>query len=197
VFARGSGSGRDNPRDRYVVHALQAAGFATLLCDLSTPEERAEPETPFELEKIAHRLEIVSNWAETHEALRGLPLGYFGASTGAAAVLQTASVRFSHAKAIVCRGGRPDLVAREALARVLAPTLFIVGGRDHEVLELNRAAAAELRCPHRIAVVPDASQLFDEPNALTRVAGHTCHWFKRHLLGRSFRPPIAEEASVE
>src|SRR5262249_28399703 len=159
-----SGSGRHSSRNRGVARALNEAGFGTLLFDLLTPAESADRANVFDVELLAARLAAVSDRIRNHAAVRGLPLGYFGASTGAAAALWAAAGR-DDAAAIVSRGGRPDL-AGPRLAAVTAPVLLIVGGRDEVVLDLNRSAARKLVCEHRIAVVPGATHLFEEPGAL-------------------------------
>lgn len=168
VFAHGSGSSRASPRNRMVASVLQEAGLATLLFDLLTAEEALDRANVFAIELLAGRLlEALDRVAEEPD-LRGLPVGLFGASTGAAAAL-VAAARSAAIRAVVSRGGRPDL-AGPALAAVRAPTLLIVGGEDHPVLELNEAAARRLAGPHRLVIVPGATHLFEEPGALERVA---------------------------
>lgn len=175
VFAHGSGSSRMSPRNRAVAQALNAAGLGTLLFDLLTPQEEADRANVFAIEPLARRLAQVSEWLRRES----LPLCYFGASTGAAAALWAAADAADIA-AVVSRGGRPDL-AGSRLGRVHAPTLLIVGGRDETVLDLNRQAAQQLRCEHRLTVVPGATHLFEEPGTLDAVAGLACDWFTSHL----------------
>jgi putative phosphoribosyl transferase len=179
VFVHGSGSSRHSPRNRYVAGVLQRAGLATLLFDLLTPGEEADRANVFDIELLAGRLDAVTCWARARRACRGLPVGYFGASTGAAAALW-AVADDPEIAAVVGRGGRPDLAARR-LGGVRAPTLLVVGGRDTVVLELNRRAQARLRCESRLAVVPGATHLFDEPGTLEQAAGLARDWFVDHL----------------
>ena len=178
LFAHGSGSSRLSPRNRMVARRLERAGLATLLIDLLAEAEEGRRDLVFDIPFLAERLEGVSRWAREHPATRGLPLAYFGASTGAAAALRAAAGR-ADVSAVVSRGGRPDLAA-EALPAVRAPTLLIVGSRDREVLELNRRAAALLGGPHRLDVVEGATHLFEEPGALEAVAGLAAAWFLDH-----------------
>jgi putative phosphoribosyl transferase len=180
VFAHGSGSSRLSPRNRQVAAALNEAGFATLLFDLLTGEEDLDRANVFDIGLLAERLLAVTRWVEGEEALKRLPLGYFGASTGAAAALSAAARLAGAVGAVVSRGGRPDLAA-EGLERVTSPTLLIVGGADWQVLALNEEAAKLLRCEHEVAVVPGATHLFEEPGALERVAELAADWFGRHL----------------
>lgn len=183
LFAHGSGSSRLSPRNRDVASALQAAGIGTLLMDLLTGgEERADGESGgslrFDIQLLARRLSATTRWLAEGKG-RGLELCYFGASTGAAAALTAAARRGSQVAAIVSRGGRPDL-AGDALERVHAPTLLIVGGDDPAVLELNQQAMARLRCPCRLAIIPGATHLFEEPGALDQVAELATAWFLAH-----------------
>jgi pimeloyl-ACP methyl ester carboxylesterase len=184
LFAHGSGSSRHSPRNRFVAHELQAAGLATLLLDLLTPEEEAVDQHTghlrFDIGLLAERLVAATQWAAVDVATRSLPIGYFGASTGAAAALVAAAVEPEKVHAVVSRGGRPDL-AGEALPLVRAPTLLIVGGRDLTVLELNRAAMARMRTETRLEIVPGATHLFEEPGALEVVARLARDWFLQHL----------------
>ncbi|MES2940054.1 MAG: alpha/beta family hydrolase [Pseudomonadota bacterium] len=185
LFAHGSGSGRHSARNRRVAAQLQRAGIATLLFDLLTPhEEEADARTGqhrLDVPLLTRRMEDATTWAAAQPALAHLPLGYFGASTGSAAALIAAALLGERIAALVSRGGRPDLAGPAALAAVRAPTLLIVGGADHEVLALNRQAAAHLRCEHELAVVPDAGHLFEEPGALQQAAELSADWFTRHL----------------
>ncbi|HVC21193.1 MAG TPA: dienelactone hydrolase family protein [Vicinamibacterales bacterium] len=185
VFAHGSGSSRHSPRNQYVANVLVQAGLGTLLFDLLTEEEEAidarTGHLRFDIDLLARRLAGVTDWAREEHELRGMALGYFGASTGAAAALVAASRRPGLVKAIVSRGGRPDL-AGDALDIVRAPTLLIVGERDVEVLALNEAALTHLGRLSQIRVVPGATHLFEEPGALDTVAALARDWFVRHLL---------------
>ncbi|MFC6084305.1 dienelactone hydrolase family protein [Sphaerisporangium aureirubrum] len=183
VFAHGSGSGRHSPRNRHVAAELQRAGLATVLMDLLTPEEETADTLVaprFDIGLLASRLVSVTDRMATCESLTGLGIGLFGGSTGAGAALVAAAERPGAVRAVVSRGGRPDL-AGEHLTRVRQPTLLIVGERDPVVIDLNRAALACLPPDSRIALVPGAAHLFEEPGALDRVAALTRTWFTRHL----------------
>ena len=180
IFAHGSGSSRRSPRNRFVAHALNEAGFGTFLLDLLTPAEEETRASVFDVERLATRLAAVTRLLRAEPGLVHLPIGYFGASTGAAAALVAAAEPGVRISAIVSRGGRPDL-AGNRLSLVHAPTLLIVGGRDHTVLELNRHALAELQCPRRLSVVPGATHLFEENGALESVAELAKDWFAKHL----------------
>jgi len=180
IFAHGSGSSRLSTRNRAVATALNAAGFATLLFDLLTEREASRRDLVFDIPLLARRLELVTRWALENQATRDLPVGYFGASTGAAAALRAAAAVGDAVRAVVSRGGRPDLAA-DRLPFVAAPTLLVVGSQDPEVLQLNRRAAAMLRCPHRLAVVQGAGHLFEEPGTLEAVQRLAADWFADHL----------------
>jgi putative phosphoribosyl transferase len=184
LFAHGSGSSRHSPRNRLVAGALRRVGLATLLLDLLTPAEeerdRVTAELRFDVALLAERLIAATDLLLAEPATAGLPLGLFGASTGAGAALIAAAERPETVAAVVSRGGRPDL-AGDHLARVRAPTLLIVGGRDQLVLELNRQAQAGLAAPSRLEVVPGATHLFEEPGALEQVARLAAAWFTEHL----------------
>lgn len=184
VFAHGSGSGRDSPRNHYVAHELHAAGFATLLFDLLTPTEAVEDARSgywrFEIPLLAHRLEQTSDWLETLPETRKLPLGFFGSSTGAAAALVAAAHLDARVRAVVSRGGRADF-ATDVLGDVVAATLLIVGQLDEGVLHLNRRAFERLRCARELAVIPGATHLFEEAGAIEKVAELTTAWFRAHL----------------
>ncbi|MGG1943428.1 alpha/beta family hydrolase [Trinickia sp. NRRL B-1857] len=184
VFAHGSGSSRLSPRNQDVAQVLEQAGFATLLFDLLTAQEHAldvvSAEYRFNIALLARRLEGALDWLRTRADTRSLRIGLFGASTGAAAALVAASARQAEVDAIVSRGGRPDL-AREALARVAAPTLLIVGEFDDEVIRLNQLAAAQMHCEHRIAIVPGATHLFEESGTLEQAAYLARDWFVSKL----------------
>jgi putative phosphoribosyl transferase len=183
LFAHGSGSGRFSPRNNFVAEALCQTGLATLLFDLLTDEEAYDRRNVFDIALLAQRLSMAAAWAGDDAETATLPLGYFGASTGVAAALVAAATDRGRVAAIVSRGGRPDL-AGMALGSVKAPTLLIVGGDDIEVLALNRAALAELRCEKKLVVVPGATHLFEEPGTLEAVVEHARGWFLAHL-GRS------------
>lgn len=195
VFAHGSGSSRRSPRNRFVARALNEAGFATFLLDLLTPAEEETRASVFDVERLATRLTAVTRQLRSEPGLLHLPVGYFGASTGAAAALVAAAEPGVRVGAVVSRGGRPDL-AGSRLGLVHAPTLLIVGGRDHTVLELNRHALAELQCPRRLSVVPGATHLFEENGGLEAVAELAKDWFAKHLtpLGQIPTPRAGEES---
>jgi pimeloyl-ACP methyl ester carboxylesterase len=184
VFAHGSGSSRFSPRNQYVSGFLNEGGLGTLLFDLLTAEEHEVDELTrelrFDIELLSRRLAAAVDWLAGRAETRDLPVGLFGASTGAAAALIAAAERPERVGAVVSRGGRPDL-AIPALARVRAPTLLIVGGRDGPVIGMNREAAAHLRAEHRIEIVPGATHLFEEPGKLEEVARLARDWFQRHL----------------
>jgi dienelactone hydrolase len=186
LFAHGSGSSRHSPRNRYVAQELQKAGMATLLIDLlTTEEERLDEATGgslrFDIGLLTSRLEAASGWVRTNPSIKDLPVGYFGASTGAAAALVAAAAEWrGKVSAVVSRGGRPDL-AHEALGAVRAPTLLIVGGEDRVVIGLNRQALAALTCEKSLEIVPGATHLFEEPGTLEQVAALAANWFERHL----------------
>jgi putative phosphoribosyl transferase len=182
IFAHGSGSSRLSRRNRYVAGKLQHAGLATLLFDLLTEAEDRDDANRFNIELLKHRLLGATAWAQAQQATGALGLGYFGASTGAAAALMAAAVLDGVVRAVVSRGGRPDL-AREVLARVRAPTLLIVGGEDHGVIDLNRQAYEQLLTVKALEVVPGATHLFEEPGALEEVARLATAWFLRYLGG--------------
>jgi putative phosphoribosyl transferase len=184
LFAHGSGSSRHSPRNRSVAGVLRQAALATLLLDLLTAnEERVDVETAalrFDIGLLARRLVGASEWLARELVTRALPLGYFGASTGGGAALVAAAQRPDAVRAVVSRGGRPDL-AGEALAGVRAPTLLIVGGRDLPVIDMNRAAMARMTAETRLEIVPGATHLFEEPGALEQVAALARDWFLRYL----------------
>ncbi|MFI7641086.1 dienelactone hydrolase family protein [Nonomuraea sp. NPDC049400] len=182
VFAHGSGSSRHSPRNRYVAEVLNKAGLGTLLFDLLTPDEESDRANVFDIGLLAERLLQSTAWVREQDEAAGLPIGYFGASTGAAAALWAAAEPDDEISAIVSRGGRPDL-AGPRLAAVRAPTLLIVGGRDPVVVKLNEEAQRHLRAESRITVVPGATHLFEEPGALEVVAEHARDWFSTHFSG--------------
>lgn len=195
VFAHGSGSSRQSPRNRLVAGELVRGGLATLLCDLLTPqEERVDAITGhlrFDLGLLAARLAAISEWVAADDRTRGLRIGLFGASTGAGAALITAARRPDLITAVVSRGGRPDL-AFDALMDVRAPTLLIVGGADVPVIGMNRFALDALTCDKRIEIVPGATHLFEEPGALERVARLARDWFETTLSPSEARLPNGE-----
>ncbi len=184
LFAHGSGSSRHSPRNRRVAQTLQHAGVATLLLDLlSKEEERADERTGhlrFDIDLLATRLRMATQWARHYERTAGLRIGYFGSSTGAAAALVAAADEGDDIGAVVSRGGRPDL-AGDALPRVRAATLLIVGGDDDAVIPLNEEALARLHCEKRLEIVSGASHLFEEPGTLDQVADLAARWFAGHL----------------
>jgi len=181
VFSHGSGSGRHSPRNRYVARMLHGAGLGTLLLDLLTPEEDRDYEVRFDIELLTQRLSDSVRFVRKHAATQSLPVGLFGASTGAASALRVAANMPGDVKAVVSRGGRPDLTGDRALSLVTAPTLLIVGGRDHGVIELNQAAFDRMRCVKEIEIVPGATHLFEEPGTLEQVAQLAVDWFSRNL----------------
>ncbi len=181
VFAHGSGSSRRSPRNLAVARALNGRAMGTLLFDLLTPGEAEDRANVFDIPMLADRLGAAARWAMARAEAAGLPVGLFGASTGAAAALVAAAGLGDDVSAVVSRGGRPDL-AGSALERVTAPTLLIVGGDDPVVLELNRDAERALRCEKRVEVIPGAGHLFEEPGALEKVTELAKGWFERHFV---------------
>jgi dienelactone hydrolase len=185
LFAHGSGSSRHSPRNRYVARVLNEAKLATLLIDLLTLDEEVidarTAQLRFDIELLAERLVGATDWLVQDPDTKELRIGYFGASTGAAAALVAAAVRYDLVGAVVSRGGRPDL-AGAALMHVRAPTLLIVGGNDTQVIKLNREALAQLRCEKQLMIVPGATHLFEERGALDEVARLARDWFRRHLV---------------
>ncbi|HET9762750.1 MAG TPA: alpha/beta family hydrolase [Casimicrobiaceae bacterium] len=185
LFAHGSGSSRHSPRNALVAAALRKAQIGTLLFDLLTADEDRTYATRFDIGLLSRRLAAATAWLEKQPAVRGLPLGYFGASTGAAAALVAAAELGRGIRAVVSRGGRPDLAGAAALRRVTAPTLLIVGGQDTEVIALNKAAFAKLECEKELEIIPGATHLFEEPGTLEHVAAAAAGWFERWLTARS------------
>jgi putative phosphoribosyl transferase len=181
LFAHGSGSGRKSPRNNYVARVLRDAGLATLLLDLLTLEEDEIYRTRFDIGLLTQRLQAAAAWLKQLPETGKLSLGVFGASTGAAAALQLAAMPESDVKAVVSRGGRPDLAATSALTQARAPSLLIVGGSDDVVLELNRAALDAMQCQKKLVVIPGATHLFEEPGTLEAAAALAREWFLRHL----------------
>jgi putative phosphoribosyl transferase len=191
LFAHGSGSSRLSPRNQFVAKALRDSRIGTLLFDLLTEDEAADRENVFDIDFLAHRLVDATRWLREGHEDQGLPLGYFGASTGAAAAL-VAAAQDPTIAAVVSRGGRPDLAMRH-LTEVNAPTLLIVGGNDYGVIELNEKAYRALRCEKSLKIVPGATHLFEEPGTLEQVAELASEWFKRHLRKpRRFETRIAD-----
>jgi putative phosphoribosyl transferase len=184
LFAHGTGSGRHSPRNQYVARELRRAGFGTLLLDLLTPEEEARDlegaRLRFDVGLLTQRLIGATIWVARREGTKGLPVTFFGASSGAAAALVAAAAFGDTVAAVVSRGGRPDL-AGAALSKVLAPTLLIVGGSDREVIRLNEEALKKLLCEKKLCIVPGATHLFEEPGKLAEVARLAAAWFRRHV----------------
>jgi putative phosphoribosyl transferase len=184
IFAHGSGSSRFSTRNRTVAAALEAHRFATLLMDLLTKEEESidmrTSEYRFDVDLLGTRVVSATDWAASRPALHHLPIAYFGASTGAAAALFAAAERSARTRAVISRGGRPDL-ADTALPRVQAPTLLIVGGDDEPVIEMNRQAMHRMRAPVKLEIIPGATHLFEEPGTLERVANLAVDWCQQHL----------------
>ncbi len=198
VFAHGSGSSRLSPRNTFVASALNSSGLATLLFDLLVPSEEADRRNVFDIPLLADRLLSAAKWLKHQPAVAEIPIGLFGASTGAAAALVAAAEIGNQISAVVSRGGRPDL-AGPALERVIAPTLLIVGGHDFGVIEFNEQALAQLRGPKALRIIPGATHLFQEPGALEAVVEHATAWFKLHLCAprredRTIGPPQMEGA---
>ncbi|WP_373044812.1 dienelactone hydrolase family protein [Vulgatibacter sp.] len=193
LFAHGSGSSRFSPRNRYVARVLRDAGLATLLIDLLTAHEEeidlVTRHLRFDIRLLAERLVGAADWLAAYDATRGLPIGTFGSSTGAAAALVTAAARPQLVHAVVSRGGRPDL-AGDALSQVQAPTLLLVGGRDEPVIELNQEAMARMHAPVELRIIPGATHLFEEPGTLEEVAQHAATYFAQQLEA------AAEEAAL-
>lgn len=184
AFAHGSGSSRFSPRNRVVAKTLNESGLATLLFDLLTEEENEidlrTRELRFDIDLLTERLIGAVDWLKGRDEAANLPVGLFGASTGAAAALRAAAERPDNVGAVVSRGGRPDLAA-EALSRVRAPTLLIVGGEDTAVIGMNEDAASRLRCEYRVHIVPGATHLFEERGKMEQVSKLACEWFLSHL----------------
>ena len=181
LFAHGSGSSRHSPRNNFVARVLRAQGIGTLLLDLLTLSEDLDYQTRFDIPLLTHRLLVATRWVRLYPLTRQLPMGYFGASTGAAAALQAAAALGEELHAVVSRGGRPDLAGSHDLAKVKSPTLLLVGGRDEEVIELNREAYARLHCTKELTIIPGATHLFEEAGTLEEVARQAAAWFSQHL----------------
>lgn len=180
IFAHGSGSSRNSPRNLAVAQALNEVGLATLLFDLLTKDEEADRANVFNIELLAERLLNATAWLRLQKGFSEIPIGYFGASTGAAAALWAAVDPSSHVKAVVSRGGRADMAATR-LAKVQAPTLLIVGGYDDVVIELNQQAQAQLQCKNQLVIIPGATHLFEEPGTLEQVGKLASNWFLKYL----------------
>ena len=182
LFAHGSGSSRHSPRNNYVAQVLHEKGIGTLLLDLLTLTEELDYQTRFDIPLLTHRLLVATRWVRQHTPpTRVLPIGYFGASTGAAAALLAAAALGDEIHAVVSRGGRPDLAGHHDLADVKAPTLLLVGGQDNEVIELNREAYARLSCNKELSIIPGATHLFEEAGTLEEVARQAAVWFSLYL----------------
>ena len=181
VFAHGSGSSRFSPRNNYVAKVIQARGLGTLLFDLLTPQEDQNYATRFEIGLLTQRLLAATAWLKTEVNTQALKIGYFGASTGAAAALQAAAKLGNKIAAVVSRGGRPDLAGEQALVKVMSPTLLLVGGADYGVIELNQQAYSRLQCTKQLLLIPGATHLFEESGTLEQVANQAAHWFIRYL----------------
>ena len=181
LFAHGSGSSRLSPRNNFVARRLQQAGLATLLIDLLTHAEDRDVATRFDIPLLTQRLLATTRWLQQQPVTSALPIGYFGASTGAAAALQAAAQLGDTVAAVVSRGGRPDQAGAVALIAVRAPTLLIIGGHDDVVIDLNRQAYELLRCSKEMVIVSGATHLFEEPGTLEQVADQASRWFVQHL----------------
>ena len=181
LFAHGSGSSRLSPRNNYVARVLREAGLGTLLIDLLTQDEDTDYATRFDIPLLTRRLLAATLWLQSEPSTSSLAIGYFGASTGAAAALQAAAEEGRKIAAVVSRGGRPDLAGEEALNRVTAPTLLIVGGFDGVVIGLNQEAHRALHCEKELIVIPGATHLFEEPGTLEQVAWHAANWFGKFM----------------
>ena len=182
IFAHGSGSSRHSPRNNYVARILHAGGMGTLLLDLLTPEEDMDYQVRFDIPLLTRRLLAATHWLQAEQQIQQLPMGYFGASTGAAAALQAAAALGNKIRAVVSRGGRPDMAGADDLSRVSSPTLLLIGGLDDIVIELNQEAYSQMHCTKHITIIPGATHLFEEPGTLEPVASLACDWFKQYLI---------------
>lgn len=187
LFAHGSGSSRLSPRNTFVADMLNENHIATILIDLLTETEDAIYETRFDIDLLTERLDAISQWITSYETIRQLPLGLFGASTGAASALNLAAISPDRINSIVSRGGRPDM-STARLPFVQAPTLLIVGGNDDVVIDLNRSAYAQLHCTKKLLIIPGATHLFEEPGALEQVAHEATRWFLASFPHAKKRP---------
>ncbi|MDD2879294.1 MAG: alpha/beta hydrolase [Rhodoferax sp.] len=181
LFAHGSGSSRHSPRNNFVANVLHEKGMGTLLMDLLTPVEDQNYGVRFDIDLLTQRLLLATKWAQDNTATHHLPIGYFGASTGAAAALRAAAALGDKAKAVVSRGGRPDLAGHLGLVSVKAPTLLLVGGHDTDVLKLNQAAYTLLPCTKKLSIVPGATHLFEEAGTLEQMSSQAATWFSHYL----------------
>lgn len=181
IFSHGSGSSRKSPRNRFVAAQLQKKGLATLLLDLLTEQEDEVYETRFDIDFLSRRLLEVVDWTMKNPSSKGLHIGLFGASTGAASALRVAGELGKSVKAVVSKGGRPDLAGDRFLAKVVAPTLLLVGGLDFGVIELNQAAFEQMTCVKKLEIVSGATHLFEEPGKLEEVALLASEWFEKYL----------------
>lgn len=181
LFAHGSGSSRHSPRNNYVAQVLRDNGIGTLLMDLLTPEEDMNYQTRFDIPLLSKRLLAATRWVKAEKLINKLPLGYFGASTGAAAALQAAAMLGKDISAVVSRGGRPDLAGQDYLANVKSPTLLLVGGQDDVVIELNRDAYDLMHSKKELSIIPGATHLFEESGTLEEVAYQAASWFVQYL----------------
>lgn len=182
LFVHGSGSSRHSPRNKFVAQKLQTRSLATLLVDLLSEEEDSDYAVRFNIKLLSQRLSTITDWIKHNKATKGLALGYFGASTGAAAAIDAAVAYTATVKAVVSRGGRVDL-ARGVIDQLAAPTLLIVGQHDYFVLEANETAFLNMKCQKKLSIVPGATHLFEEPGALDRVAQLAARWFEKYLGG--------------
>ncbi len=185
LFAHGSGSSRLSPRNNYVAKVLRQAGIGTLLMDLLTVEEDKTYATRFDIALLTRRLTVATAWLNQDPRVKALPIGYFGASTGAAAALQAAAKMGAAISAVVSRGGRPDMAGAAALRQVGAPTLLLVGGWDDVVIDLNQAAYDVMICKKELSIIPGATHLFEEPDTLEEVARQATAWFDRYFKTQS------------
>ncbi|MGG7055305.1 dienelactone hydrolase family protein [Nitrosomonas sp. ANs5] len=191
LFAHGSGSSRLSPRNSYVARVLQQQGIGTLLFDLLTPGEDRDYATRFDIALLTRRLLATTAWLQAHPETQTLKLGYFGASTGAAAALQAAAEMKTAISAVVSRGGRPDLAGEQALGEVAAPTLLLVGSEDFGVIELNQQAFARMNCEKKLVLIGGATHLFEEPGTLEQVANAAGAWFAQYFHAASAAPENA------
>ncbi|MCM2296964.1 alpha/beta hydrolase [Rhodoferax sp.] len=185
LFAHGSGSSRHSPRNNFVAKVLRETGLGTLLMDLLTPVEDMDYQVRFDIGLLTRRLLLATQWVQQNPETVRLPIGYFGASTGAAAALRAAAALGDRVQAVVSRGGRPDLAGQQELVKVRAPTLLLVGGLDADVLELNQAAYVLLSCTKKLSIVPGATHLFEESGTLAQVASQAAAWFGHHLAAKT------------
>jgi putative phosphoribosyl transferase len=187
LFVHGSGSSHRSPRNKMLATTLQERGIATLLFDLLTPVEDSQISNRFNVDLLTERLELATDWVHKQQGLSDISIGYIGASTGAAAALRASANRGEQIKAIVSRGGRPDLAGPTVLSQVKAPTLLLVGGRDTSAIALNREAIAQLTCVKQMRVIPGATHLFEEPGTLEQVSTQAADWFSNYLGGAASR----------